>query len=208
MDDRDAAQTRSMGGNFRRVRDRILALLTANVAMGFALAGWYEAERVVLPVNSGRVLEIQMLRSEARLVGGSRNSSTSSDSDDPKLTRAQKIEDIKNQIDSLQNQMGVTFVIGYAWKYMMYLMAVLLEALAIVAVLLEHRRWPQLTAGLLILISTTLTLVGMSLLMNPDYGGMERLQTQSYVYAGLIQGGYGVILLIAALWPSGRQQRV
>jgi hypothetical protein len=65
MDDGETAQFDPTGGPVRRIRGRLLALLTANVAMGFALAGWYEAEVRVLPVNSARVLELRILETEA-----------------------------------------------------------------------------------------------------------------------------------------------
>jgi hypothetical protein len=203
MGDRGASQIGSSGGSPRQVRRRVLALLTANVAMAFALGGWYQAEVRVLPINTARALEIHMLQLEARIQAGPAGKSNGLRVQ-PTTTRA--ATDTAEKMRTLEMQMGATAIIAYAWKFMMYLAAAALEVLAILSVLKEHRLWPQVVASCVILASTALTILSMSLLMNPKYGGMEPLLFRSYIYAGLIQGSYGVLLLAATVWPSAVRQ--
>lgn len=185
-------------------RDRMFAVLTANVAMAFALAGWYQAEKQVLPVNSLRVIEIDILQRGMRIKAHNWNSrsadatSTSVDSADRKRDITQEIKDTEHQIAVLTEQIGITLVITYAWKYLMYLTAAILEVAAFLSTT-RHRRKACLAAACTILISTICTIVAMKLLISPSFGGMESLAKRSYIYITLIQGGYGAVLLVVSL---------
>ncbi|MGQ9651778.1 MAG: hypothetical protein ACUVXJ_16870 [Phycisphaerae bacterium] len=192
------------------LRDRVLAVVTANVAMAFALAGWYWAEKQVLPINTARVLDIHMLQTGLRIKADHWNSgkmNASGPSTDPAGRRKQDIsqdlKDAEQQIAVLTDQIGTTAVIAYAWKYLMYVAAAFLEVAALLGTT-RHARRARLAAGYVILISTACTLVAMKLLVDPSFGGMESLSIRSYVYLALIQGIYGVILLAITL---GSRQR-
>lgn len=192
------------------LRDRVLAVVTANVAMAFALAGWYWAEKQVLPINTARVLDIHMLQTGLRIKADNWNSgrlSATGPSTDPAGRRKQDItqdlKDTEQQIAVLTDQIGTTAVIAYVWKCLMYVAATLLEVAALLGTT-RHARRAHLAAGCVVLISTACTLVAMKLLVNPSFGGMESLSIRSYVYLALIQGGYGVILLAVTLGSRRR----
>jgi len=184
------------------VRDRIFAVLTANVAVAFALAGWYQAEKQVLPINSLRVIEIDILQRGMRIKAHNWNSRStdatgpSADSADRERDITQEIKDTEDQAAVLTKQIGTTFVITYAWKFLMYITAAILEVAAFLGTT-RHGRRAYLAAACAILISTVCTVVAMKLLVAPSFGGMESLARRSYVYIALIQGGYGAILLLA-----------
>lgn len=191
------------------LRNRIFAVLTANVAGAFALAGWYAAEKQVLPVNSARVIEIYILQKEMRIKANGWTS-TGVDTTRPatgaatrKRDVAQELHDIERQIAVLTKQIGTTAVIAYVWKYLMYITAAILEVAAFLGTT-RHGRRAYLVAGWAILVSTVCTIVAMKLLIDPSFGGMESLARRSYVYIALIQGGYGAILL-AVFWPGKRR---
>ncbi|MDM8006882.1 MAG: hypothetical protein QUV05_12140 [Phycisphaerae bacterium] len=192
------------------LRDRMFAVLTANVAMAFALAGWYWAEKQVLPVNTARVLEIHILQTGLRIRTDHWNSGrmgATGPSTDPVGRRKQDItqdlKDTEQQIAALTKQIGTTAVIAYAWKYLMYLAAAFLEVAAVLSTTHRGRR-AHLAAGWVVLVSTICTLVAMRLLVHPSFGGMESLSIRSYLYIVLMQGGYGVILLLA--YRAGRKR--
>ena len=160
------------------LRDHLFAVLTANVAMAFALAGWYEAEKQVLPINSARLLEIHMLQTEMRIKANQRASSRAhssrpeSDSEEAPKNPAEEVKDIEHQMMVLTEQIGDTAIIAYVWKYMMYVTAVILEAAALLSIITHQGRRSHLVAGWAVLISTVCTLVAMVLLVSPSYGGM------------------------------------
>ncbi len=173
------------------VRDRIFAVLTANVAVAFALAGWYCCEQYVLKVNSTRVLELEVLRLESKILT-TRPGAAAAD----EARRADRRKQLGEQI-------GTTLVIATVWKFLMYVTAAILEAAAFLGTT-RHGRRAHLVAGWAVLISTVCTVVAMTLLVAPSFGGMESLARRSYVYIALIQGGYGAILL-AVFWSRKRQ---
>ena len=175
-------------------RDRMFAVLTANVAMAFALAGWYQAEKQVLPVNSSRVIDIHLLQLKMRIDANGQISAPATGPAKP----ANRLNDTEQQISLLTKQIGITAVIAYAWKYLMYLTAAILEVAAFLSTT-RHRRKAHLAAACTILISTICTIVAMKLLISPSFGGMESLAKRSYIYIALIQGGYGAVLLVVSL---------
>ncbi len=184
-------------------RDRLFAVLTANVAVAFALAGWYEAEKRVLPVNSARLLEIHMLQTEMRIKAASRSSREglsrpATKSADGNSETADEPEDIEKRIAALTEQMATTAIIAYVWKYLMFLTAAILEMAALLSTT-RRRRGAHLVAAWAVLISTACTLIAMRLLVSPSFGGMESLSIRSYLYIATIQGSYGALLLAVFL---------
>lgn len=173
------------------VRDRLLALLTANLAVAFALAGWYCSEQYVIKINSARVLELDMFRLEAKILTTRRGADPAAEAE-----RQDKRE-------TLGRQIAITLVIAKTWNWIMYLAAAVLETAAIMIVIGRRKRAAHLVAAITILGATCLTLVAINLLVRPDFGGMPSLPARSYVYAALMQGGFGAVLLYAFLkWPQ------
>jgi hypothetical protein len=169
-------------------RDRAFAILTANMAVVFALAGWYGSEQYVLKVNSSRVLGLAALSLKTKILASRPRTDETAEThhEDEGVT--------------LEKQIGVTAVIAYVWKYLMYVVAAILEAAAVMSATTHYARGALRIAGWVILFSTLCTLVATTLLVNPSYGGMPPLSPRSYIYAALLQGGYGLILLLA-YWP-------
>ncbi len=131
----------------------------------------------------------------------------SADSADREKDITQEIKDTEDQVAVLTKQIGTTLVITYAWKYLMYLTAAILEVAAFLGTT-RHRRKAHLAAACAILISTICTIVAMKLLISPSFGGMESLAKRSYIYIALIQGGYGAVLLVVTLsrWKPAAQR--
>ncbi|HPD29826.1 MAG TPA: hypothetical protein PLL20_07520 [Phycisphaerae bacterium] len=178
------------------LRHRVLAVFTANVAVAFALAGWYGSEQYVLKINSSRVLEVDMLRLEIKIL-----TTRPGFHPDDGIRREQERA-------ALNEQIGTTFIIAQAWKWVMYLTAAILETTAIMIILGRRPLTAQIIASLAILVSTCCTVIAMHLLVRPDLGGMPSLPTRSYLYLALIQGGYGAVLLVVTLSqrkPAARQ---
>lgn len=167
------------------LRHRVLAVFTANVAVVFALAGWYGSEQYVLKINSSRVLEVDMLRLKTKIL-----TTRPGFHPDDEIRR-------EEEFAALGEQIGTTFVIAQAWKWLMYLTAAILETTAIIVILGRRPLAAQIVASLAILVSTCCTVIAMHLLVQPDFGGMPSLPVRSYLYVALIQGSYGAILLLA-----------
>jgi hypothetical protein len=172
-------------------RDRLFAVLTANVAVAFALAGWFGSQQYVLKVNFSRLLEVEMLRVKSKIL-------TTRSEANPEQEAQQELD-----VEALQRQIAAAWVIARVWEYLMYVAAVILEAMAILAAIGRRPRVAHLVAALTILLSTFGTLEAIHLLVRPDFGGMQALPVRSYLYVGLLQGSYGAVLLAVLL--TGRR---
>jgi hypothetical protein len=170
----------------------MFAVLTANVAVAFALAGWFGSQQYVLKVNFSRILEIDMLRVKSKIL-------TTRSGANPEREKQQELD-----AEGLQRQIAAAWIIARIWEYLMYLAAVILEAMAFMAVIGRRPRVAHLVAAITILLSTCCTLEAMHLLVRPDFGGMEALPRRYYLYVALLQGSYGVLLL--AVFLKGRRR--
>jgi hypothetical protein len=170
--------------------DRLFIIMTANIAVAFAFAGWYATEEYVHEVNAARSLDLHLLQLQAMAMPPS-TKTTPDNSDEPS-----PMNELEKQQIRLQNQIGITGVIATIWNYVMYLVAIILELCAVVAILFKRAKWPQVVAAVFIILSTIGTLVGLSLLMDPNYGGLKPLAARMYLYVGAAQGSYGIVLLV------------
>lgn len=165
------------------LRHRVLSVFTANVAVVFALAGWYGSEQYVMKYNFSRVLEVDMIRLESKIL-------TTRPGSNPE-------DEARRDHDRavLLKQIGWAAGIAYAWKYVMYIVATMLELAALASATTRHGRTAHIVAAWAILVSTVLTVVAMIMLIKPAFGGIPSLSIRAYLYATLLQGGYGAILL-------------
>jgi hypothetical protein len=161
----------------------MFAVLTANVAMAFALAGWYGSEQYVMKYNFSRVLEVDMIRLESKIL-------TTRPGSNPE-------DEARRDHDRavLLKQIGWAAGIACAWKHVMYIVATMLELAALASATTRHGRTAHIVAAWAILVSTVLTVVAMIMLVKPAFGGIPSLSIRAYLYATLLQGGYGAILL-------------
>src|SRR5512136_2326011 len=104
-------------------RDRLFAVLTANVAVAFALAGWFGSQQYVLKVNFSRILEVDMLRVKSKIL-------TSRSVANPEQEKQRELD-----AGALERQIAAAWIIARVWEYLMYLAAVILEAMAFMTVI-------------------------------------------------------------------------
>lgn len=152
-----------------RLRDRIFIVLTANLALACAWATYHVSQvRVLDPCEYDLVMAAY---------------------DSPGEVFA-ALEEANRRIASIK-------VIVHVWRHIMWSVAAFLELVALLAAITRKGRLLHLLAAGVILLSTKATLVGMNLLSDPGYGGMEPLAIRYYLYVAAIQSAYGVVLLFA-----------
>ena len=177
-----------------RLRDRVFVVLTANVAVVCVWATQYVSQEYVLTPNSARFF-LMMVTPPAAASGPRRAEPEhrpgsigvfDSAPENPREVRAR-----------LERQIGWVEGIVYVWRRVMWSVAGFLELVALLVVITRRSRLLHLRAGVVILLSTVATLVGMRLLIDPDHGGMEPLAIRAHIYVAAVQSAYGVVLLIA-----------
>ncbi len=170
--------------------------MTVNVAVLWVICAWFAA-RHVGTMNAARAVGALMtahMGSAPPVGAGGRPSLFSAIMGTQPLTPEQR--EAQQQV---ARQTAAVEVIVLIWERGVWVIAGLLDLLALLAVLTRRVRGFHLTAAVIILLATGATLVAMRLLMHPDYGGMPPLSILSYTLVGAVQGLYGLILL-AAFW--------
>jgi hypothetical protein len=182
-----------------RLRDRLFPVLTAAIALLWAWAAVYVADYVGT-MNTARAIGALMAPGAGLpFIPGAFNTPPSAAPPTPIAQRRQ-----------LNNQIATVEIVTYIWRRAMLVVGILLELAAILSAITARVRLWHLIATTLILASTAATLVGLWLLIQPQWGGMPPLSQITYILTAAVQSVYGIVLLIAfARKPSfGRTVRV
>ena len=186
-----------------RLRDRIFIVLTANVAWLGAWQAYEVSQEYVLDASSARrylmlaspsfrdilLFPSLFLRPESQPTSRPASRSAAHDELSPR-----EILDAYNELD---RQDAAIQVIVTVWRRIIWGVAGFVGLTALLAAVTQMSRLFHLLAAGVILLSTMVTLVGMSFLIDPDYGGMEPLAWRWYFCVAAIQSAYGFMLLLA-----------
>lgn len=174
-------------------RERLLPVVTLIVAATWSWGTWR---------LSGEVRNTSMTRLAAELMFGSmaESDSVSVIAPDPLLAflpipQPTVAPGRTEHLHKLHRQVAYVEGVVYIWARAMYGVASLLGAVGLLGVLTRFVRWPQLVAGVVLVMSPVLTIVCMRLLIMEDKGGMEPLSAWSYIIVATAQSSYGFVLV-------------
>ncbi|GMU22825.1 MAG: hypothetical protein AMXMBFR13_29090 [Phycisphaerae bacterium] len=107
--------------------------------------------------------------------------------------------------ERITRQVGSVEVIAIVWERIMWGTAGFLALMALLSWITRYGRLWHIVAAIAILLSTAATVVGLRMLILPEYGGMPELPPRTYWALGIIQSMYGWILLVIFALPAARQ---
>ncbi len=177
-----------------RFRDRLFPVLTATVAAACVWGAQWVADYVGT-MNSARVLGALMtaaIPQQPAPVRSLPNQLFGGMGATPPVTPAQR-----ESSRQMREQLGAVEAIVYVWRRIMWGLAAVLEAVALLSAMTRRVRLWHLLAAAAILLSTAATIVGMRMLVDPRWGGMPELPVRSYVYVAAVQSAYALVLLLA-----------
>ncbi len=104
-----------------------------------------------------------------------------------------------------EQQAHIIFVEGivFVWEKAMYVIGGLLALAGFCSFFRRLRRPLHLAAGIIILLSTAASLIAMVLLTDPQRGGLQPLSIWNYLFVGILQSAYGMVLL-AVFWRKNK----
>lgn len=173
----------------RRLLNRVLLVLSANLAVGVLWVGHYAVQRFVLEPNAAR-----MLVSMFNPVALDALSQAEGKSEKPVSPRhpGQILADYKR----LEKQTVIVDTIVRFWRWGLWAVAGLMEVLVLVAAVTGRLRWPQLLVAGLMLLLTAGTLWAMYLVGHPRYGGMAAPPWSWYFLTAAGPVAYAALLLV------------
>ena len=176
-------------------RDWILAVLPLVVAGAWAF-GTYKVASHVKTINL------------ARLIGAAMTGGLTDEQAVPRMQHSQVFPFVPapsphrtpEEIEAFKrNREQIAYVEGvvYIWETAMYWMVRFLITVGIVSLLAGWSRGLHLMAAVVILLSTSVTMIGFNFLVDPEKGGLPPLSVWTHILVASIQSSYGVVLLIA-----------
>jgi NADH:ubiquinone oxidoreductase subunit K len=103
----------------------------------------------------------------------------------------------RENLEQQQKQIAYVEVVVFIWERIMYAVAGFLALVGLFSLRGKTVRLLHLLAAGCLLLSPAITLIAMSLLINPERGGMPPLSLWTYVIVIATQSTYGLVLLAA-----------
>jgi hypothetical protein len=175
----------------RRLRDAVFPILTLIFAVLWILAA-LQISRYLDRLNNERFLAGTMAAgaSDDSSRGGLGLSSIFT-LDSPKPTKEQA-----DRMRRLQEQVGWTQETVKRWRIAMLYVGGFLICVSVSSVFRRLVRVPHLLAGVVIIGGTVVSLIALGLLVDPAAGGLPPLSRWTPVLVALVQGFYGVVLVL------------
>jgi len=174
------------------MRERVFPILTLMIAIAWIVAG-IRIAAYLHRLNEERFIAGTMAAgaAEDRSTGGGGLSSIFRL--DPKQPSRQKTDRMRR----LKEQVGWVYEITRIWRRVMLGTGGFLIGVGLLSVFRRWVRMLHLSAGVVIVAGTVASLMAMRMLVDPACGGLPPLSRWTPVLVAVIQGFYGVVLVIA-----------
>lgn len=208
----------SRGGRHpKRVRDRVIPVMSLVVAGLFSVATWQVAGRV-REYNSQRAvggLIVAGLMAHPAANGTSTvnertglpwlsfppgAASGPADAEIANEPAGEATSDVRPlSMPELTRATGQAEAVVWAWERALYCTAGIVALAGLIGLLTRWVRGPHLVAAVAIILSTVGTVVAMRVLVDPARAAFHPLPLESYMLAAVCQAAYGLVLSVAMI---------